>query len=187
MVWLMLLLRLCSAVVWLLAGTVATTIVGLGELQALCLGARNAWTAKKVDTGIGACLVPLSYIVGGMMLQGHDRTSVAFEWIAATFGVLLIATRWYLGRSYSVCEPTYERIVDQGPYRVVRHPIAALHLAMRFALLCAWPSWWNAYAVAICCCTAMIAIMLEERFLSQVSNYEEYATRVRWRIIPFVC
>ena len=79
------------------------------------------------------------------------------------------------------------RLVDTGPYRVVRHPMYSGLLPMAFGA----PLWLGSYAGAIAsivpCALLAIRIVFEERFLRrELPGYEEYGQRTRYRLIPGV-
>ena len=80
-----------------------------------------------------------------------------------------------------------QHVVDSGPYRIVRHPMYAAVIP-----LTAGPALWlGSYAAAIAATVpaALVAIriLFEEKFLRrELPGYEEYTTRTRFRLIPFV-
>jgi len=103
----------------------------------------------------------------------------------AGFGFRLAAIR-QLGRFYShkVRRAEGHEIIDQGPYRVVRHPaylgVIAAHLG--FALVFLNP--WSALAVAVLVIPAFVwRIHVEEPMLMQIPGYAEYA-RDHARLLP---
>jgi len=78
-------------------------------------------------------------------------------------------------------------VVDTGVYAVVRHPM----YAGGSLLLIGFPLWLESYAGALVACLAVATlvarIFLEERFLRrELPGYDAYASRVRYRLIPFV-
>jgi protein-S-isoprenylcysteine O-methyltransferase Ste14 len=79
------------------------------------------------------------------------------------------------------------RVIDTGVYGVVRHPMYAGALLAMFGL----PLWLESYTAAILESVPMVLLavrcVLEEKFLRQnLSGYEEYARRVRYRMVPYV-
>lgn len=84
-------------------------------------------------------------------------------------------------------EARHHRVIDTGPYAVVRHPMyvgAAL-------LLIGLPLWLRstagALAASIPILTLAVRIGIEERFLRrELAGYDAYTTRVRYRLIPGV-
>jgi len=80
-----------------------------------------------------------------------------------------------------------QRVVDTGPYRVVRHPM----YAGAALLLIGMPLWLGSTAGALLAALPIgllaFRIRIEERFLArELSGYEAYARRVRYRLVPFV-
>ena len=78
-------------------------------------------------------------------------------------------------------------VTDNGPYRIVRHPMyAGLPLVM------VGLSTWLGSAAAVIASVVPVAIMVvrilvEERMLrAQLAGYDAYASRVRWRLLPGV-
>jgi protein-S-isoprenylcysteine O-methyltransferase Ste14 len=104
---------------------------------------------------------------------------------AAGFCFRLAAIR-QLGRFYShkVRRAEGHEIIDQGPYRVVRHPaylgVIAAHLGFALVFLNAW----SALAVAILVIPAFVwRIHVEEPLLMQIPGYAHYA-RGHARLLP---
>jgi len=77
------------------------------------------------------------------------------------------------------------RLIDTGPYSIVRHPMYAGSIPLVLGL----PLWLESYAVALAgilvCIVMSIRIRIEESFLKRtLPGYEDYLRRVRWRLIP---
>ncbi|HVV65881.1 MAG TPA: isoprenylcysteine carboxylmethyltransferase family protein [Rhizomicrobium sp.] len=79
------------------------------------------------------------------------------------------------------------RVIDTGPYAIVRHPMyasAALYLVGIPLLL---GSWWGLLAVPAFMTGVSIRAAFEERLLArELPGYADYMTRVRWRLVPGV-
>ena len=79
------------------------------------------------------------------------------------------------------------RVVSDGPYAVVRHPMygGALLLIAGIPLLLG--SWWGlAMALIIVLLLAIRAVMEERTLMAELPGYSDYAARVRYRMIPMV-
>jgi protein-S-isoprenylcysteine O-methyltransferase Ste14 len=78
-------------------------------------------------------------------------------------------------------------VVDTGPYRVVRHPGYLASLVYMAGAALALGSVW---ALAISAAVGVVVIVrtaLEDRTLrTELKGYEEYASRVRYRLLPGV-
>jgi len=79
------------------------------------------------------------------------------------------------------------RVVSDGPYAVVRHPMygGALLLIAGIPLLLG--SWWGlVMALVIVLLLAVRAVMEERTLMAELPGYTDYAARVRYRFVPFI-
>jgi protein-S-isoprenylcysteine O-methyltransferase Ste14 len=78
-------------------------------------------------------------------------------------------------------------VATDGPYRIVRHPMyasVALYVPGTALLL---GSLWGAAAIVVIVAALAVRIGIEERTLrAGLPGYDEYAARVRWRLVPRV-
>ena len=81
-------------------------------------------------------------------------------------------------------EERHHTVVDSGPYGVVRHPMYLGHVGVIVGM-CLWlESYAAALAASVPIGILMLRIVLEERLLRQkLEGYDDYTTRVRWRLI----
>jgi len=99
-------------------------------------------------------------------------------------GLTLTCTGFiYLGRSIGVVAADRGLKVN-GPYRIVRHPIYFSHTVTLTGFLVANPSLLNAGILAAITLFQVLRIHAEERLLRKTTDYEAYARRVRWRLLP---
>lgn len=80
-----------------------------------------------------------------------------------------------------------QSVITTGPYAIVRHPMylgALLYIAGTSFVL---GSWWGLATIPLFALLLGIRIGIEERTLrAGLEGYEEYARRVRWRLIPLL-
>lgn len=89
----------------------------------------------------------------------------------------------YAGRTIEVEEG--QKVIDTGPYRWVRHPMYAGVILLMLASPLALDSWWALIPAALIIPTIVIRILDEEIALSsELSGYDDYRQRVRFRLIP---
>jgi protein-S-isoprenylcysteine O-methyltransferase Ste14 len=153
-------------------------------------------TSDKIVTGL-LVLLYFSWFVFMGLDAVRFKWSAVPPWLAApgALGVLLACYIAYLTfRENSFAVPVVkiqkeraQTVITTGPYRYVRHP---LYAGMIFYLLGApllFGSWWGLlWGLALLGLFA-IRILIEERALrEELQGYNEYAARVRFRLIPLV-
>src|SRR5579871_467962 len=149
------------------------------------------------DRLLGLFLIP--FVLARLSVAGLDAGR--FHWSNVPFGVQVIAfvvLAAFSGLAFSSMvvnrffSPTvriqHERghnLITTGPYRYIRHPGYA---AMIFTSLCSGPalgSWWAMLPIALYISLIVRRTALEDRFLCQeLKGYAEYASRVRYRLVP---
>jgi protein-S-isoprenylcysteine O-methyltransferase Ste14 len=82
-------------------------------------------------------------------------------------------------------EERNHRVIETGPYAVVRHPMYAGAIPLILGL----PLWLESYAAALAgllaCALISVRISFEEEFLTaRLPGYSDYMRKVRWRLIP---
>ena len=88
-------------------------------------------------------------------------------------GVVRIQT----DRGHSVC--------DSGPYRILRHPGYAGEILALAGVVLALSSWWTALPALVALVVTVLRTALEDRTLrSELPGYQQYAERVRYRLLP---
>jgi len=163
---------------------------------------RPAADAQKADRGSKAVVVVavnLGIALGFFAAFTVSRLSIQAHWRAVFFlGIAVwlsgILVRLYsvriLGRffTFDVAISQGQHIVEQGPYRWVRHPsyLGGLLAQIGFGLTL---TNWLAMILPVCCLAAAYAyrIPLEEQALVRGlgPGYSEYMRRT-WRLIPYV-
>jgi protein-S-isoprenylcysteine O-methyltransferase Ste14 len=79
------------------------------------------------------------------------------------------------------------RVIDTGPYRVVRHPGDAAALTIQMWSGLALGSWWSVAPAAVMSLLFIRRIVIEDRTLQdEFDGYKDYTQRVRYRVVPGV-
>jgi len=120
------------------------------------------------------------------------------EIIVSAIGLMLFAAGWWLMTAAMVenafAAPVVrhqaernQHVIDTGPYRFVRHPMYTSVIPFMIGMAL----WLRSYAAAILAILPIavltIRLLLEEKFLRrELPGYEQYTTRTRFRLIPFV-
>ncbi|MCL4490130.1 MAG: isoprenylcysteine carboxylmethyltransferase family protein [Chloroflexi bacterium] len=165
------------------------------EARSLDQTPSDAGTANLVGfafflTGLGLLAAPiLNYLrIGALPL------SSLFGWIGIAIALLGIALRWWafktLGEFYTrtLRVSTEQRIVRQGPYKLIRHPGYLASILIWLGAALATTNW---IAVVIAAVVLSLAyhsrIQAEESMLLSLRNeeYGEYRAHT-WKLIPFI-
>jgi len=143
----------------------------------------------------------LLLIFGGMGFMAADAarwrwSSMPLSAQCAGCGLLLAAVLfiYWVMRTNSFAAPVVkiqkdrgQAVITTGPYAIVRHPMyfgALFYLAGTSFVL---GSWWGLVTVPILALLFGIRIGIEEKTLrTGLEGYDDYARRVRWRLIPLI-
>ncbi|HEX2995567.1 MAG TPA: isoprenylcysteine carboxylmethyltransferase family protein, partial [Anaerolineales bacterium] len=117
-------------------------------------------------------------------------------WAISSLGLSLYLSSWIIiarvlrENAFASAAVRYQserkhRVIDTGPYRIVRHPMYAGAIPLFLGL----PLWLESYsatlAALLVCIIMVIRIRFEEKFLlRELPGYADYVRRVRWRLIP---
>lgn len=206
-----------AALVLLPAGTVAypgawvfVGLFGLGSLAIiLWLGkyspdllrermAPPLQRAQKPWDRIFLLLFMFAFLVW-LVLMGWDARRTGFAavppWLQAV-GALLIVTSmigvWWTFRENTFAAPVVkvqegQRVIDTGPYAIVRHPMYASALLNFIGTPLLLGSWLGlAFSILLILGIAWRAVQEERTLREELRGYEDYVSRVRYRFIPFV-
>lgn len=142
----------------------ATLVAPLAMYVLAALDARHGW----------------SDISGGPALAGF---------LLCTAGGLLtldamLANR-YFAATVRIQKDRGQRVVDAGPYAIVRHPGYVGMIAFDLGVPLALGSWWAAIPAGIAILLFLLRTALEDRLLrAELPGYTDYAARVHSRLVP---
>jgi protein-S-isoprenylcysteine O-methyltransferase Ste14 len=136
--------------------------------------------------------------LGLLIVPGLDRR---FGWSVIPVPVVLLgdlavvvgyAAIWrvFIENSHTAATVRVEqsqKLVDTGPYAIVRHPMYAAGLPLLSGMPLALGSWWALLIVAAMMPLLVWRLTDEERVLvAGLPGYADYRRRVRWRLVPGV-
>lgn len=153
---------------------------------------------EKQGTQKGVVAVMGLIFLGGFILAGLD---FRFGWSKVPLPVVIVASvlflvgyalyaevmreNAYLSRTIKVEEG--QTVISTGLYAVVRHPMYTASTVMFLALPLILGSWYALIPFALYPVIMVIRIRGEEKLLTaELSGYEEYRRKVRFRLIPFI-
>ena len=153
---------------------------------------------EKQGTQKGVVAVMGLVFFSGFILAGLD---FRFGWSKVPLPVVIVASvlflvgyalyaevmreNAYLSRTVKVEEG--QTVISTGLYAVVRHPMYTASTVMFLALPLILGSWYALIPFALYPVIMIVRIRGEEKLLTaELSGYEEYTRKVRYRLIPFV-
>jgi protein-S-isoprenylcysteine O-methyltransferase Ste14 len=139
--------------------------------------------------------------VGWLVLIGLDAKR--FHWSHVPFSVqmlglaLLVLATYIIGltfRENSYAAPVIKiqkerghQVVSTGPYAYVRHPMYAGAVLYIIGIPLLLGSWWGLAASILIIVLIGVRAVLEERTLAEeLEGYAQYASRVRYRLVPYL-
>jgi protein-S-isoprenylcysteine O-methyltransferase Ste14 len=143
-------------------------------------------------------LLMLGFVVW-LALMGWDAARTGFvavpPWLQAVGAagmVLYMTGTWWTFRENAFAAPVVkiqkgQEVVDSGPYAVVRHPMYASALLLFVGLPLLLGSWLGlTFSALFILGIAWRAVQEERTLRAELAGYNDYAERVRYRLIPGV-
>ena len=106
----------------------------------------------------------------GVLVFAHILSAICIATIGRSFGIL-IALR---------------KVRTHGIYGLVRHPMYAADILLRAGYIVSHLNLLTSVLFVVSSACYIYRAILEERFLKQTPEYQEYMKHVRYRFIPFV-
>jgi len=144
-------------------------------------------------------LVFIGVWCGWLVLMALDarrwHTSRVPAWLNALGGLLVVAgflATMLVFRENSFAAPVVrvqaergQRVVDTGPYAIVRHPMYASAVVYLVGMPLLLGSWLGLLVVPLMIAAMAPRAVMEERLLErELPGYAEYVRRVRYRLVP---
>jgi len=140
-----------------------------------------------IDRSIFRQFVALVAFFSGIAFVKHP-TDALLGWSQGIMFVAMVLgaiTLFNLGRSFGILIAV-RKVKTGGLYRVVRHPMYLTDILWRVGYLAGNLCWPNAAIFVASSACYVYRAMLEEKFLSQFPEYQEYKRKVRYRFVPGV-
>ena len=157
------------------------------------LNARETEKTQRGVVAVSGLLFMVGFIVSGLDYRyGWSHVADGIVMIAGLILLLSYALyaevmreNRYLSRSVEVQEN--QKVVDQGLYGIVRHPMYAATVFLFLSIPVVLGSWWSLACFLPYPFMIVLRISGEEKLLEkELKGYEAYKARVKYRIIPFI-
>lgn len=167
-----------------------------GQLNERSQVGQNTKSWDKAILGIYTLL-----LVGMLILAGLDAGQFGWApaapalqglgWVGGALAGFLVwwtvSVNTFLSRTVRIQEERNQRVINSGPYRRIRHPmyLGVIILILSIPLLLG--SLWALVPGGLIGVLFILRTVLEDRTLQQeLPGYEEYARRVRFRLLPWI-
>ena len=186
---------------WLFLGVLFVPMLAIGivliikspSLLEKRLNAKEKQGAQKGVVAVSALMFPIGFVLAG--LDFRFAWSSVSPWAAILaagfflFGYGMYAEvmreNAYLSRTVEVQEN--QKVVSTGLYGIVRHPMYLATLFMFLSMPIILGSLYAIIPFLLYPIAIVVRIAGEEKLLSEeLEGYEEYKTRVKYRLIPFI-
>jgi protein-S-isoprenylcysteine O-methyltransferase Ste14 len=127
------------------------------------------------DARFGWSLVSTPMIVIGYVL--FTLGFVASVWV--------YAVNKFAEPSVRIQSDRGQKVIDTGPYAIVRHPLYAAAVVLMVGTALALDSYWALAPTVVGTIVIIVRIVLEDCTLqNELDGYKAYACRVRYRLVP---
>lgn len=136
---------------------------------------------------------------GWMAFMGWDAARTGFTavplWLQVLGGLCILIEGlgvWWSFRENTFAAPVVklqenQKVIDTGPYAIVRHPMYASALFFMVGTPLLLGSWLGLlFSMLFILALAWRAVHEERTLCNELSGYKDYIARVRYRFIPFV-
>lgn len=178
---------------------VAVAIVLRTNPEVIVARGRRHKDTKRFDKICVVIYTPLAFVLP--LVAGFD--AVRFRWSSLPFATLYVgaalfvlgiaATAWamavnpFLEQTVRIQTDRGHRVITAGPYRYVRHPMYVGVILSNLAAPLLLGSVWAYVPAAATILLFIWRTALEDRTLrKELSGYEEYAQRTRFRLLPAI-
>ena len=156
----------------------------------------NARETESDQKKVTMAVFPI--FLAGYIIPGLDRrfgwsfvpkpvVIIAFAAALAGYALYAIVMRINSYASRTVNIQHSQKLIDNGPYRIVRHPMYTATILLFVFSPLALGSWFGFLVMCVYPFLLVMRVRNEEEVLARgLEGYVEYMGRVRWRIIPYI-
>jgi protein-S-isoprenylcysteine O-methyltransferase Ste14 len=135
------------------------------------------WTLSLIAVTAPLLVVPAA---ASTIIPSQIATALMFAGM-----IIQISAKAALWRSYGLI-PANRGVKTRGPYRFLRHPMYTGYTLIHIGFLLGFPSLQNFLLYLTTLLIEVARLLREELVLSEDPLYREYATCVRYRLLPGV-
>ena len=155
---------------------------------------QKPWDRVFIASAIPGFMLWLVLIALDARWFGWSAIPVAVQGLGGILVALCMVLLWFVFRSNGFAVPQVrllvergQRVVTEGPYRIVRHPMYAAFLLYFLGVPLLLGSWWALLPVPLFMAALAARAVAEERMLCQaLPGYGHYTRQVRFRLVPGV-
>lgn len=145
----------------------------------------QAMCSRPVDQFISLFAFCSGMPIIGSRLTGGTATVMVSGGVIIFSNLLAIACLLNLGKSFGILI-AYRELKDNGLYGIIRHPMYLSDILLRVGYVISHTDAFTVSIVVLGTLAYIYRAILEERFLSQQTDYAAYMKRVPYRFIPGV-
>ena len=163
------------------------------DLLAKRLDAKEKQAAQKGVQSLSGLVFIAGFVLAGLDFR-FSWSNVPLPAVIAASVIFLIGyglyaevmrENAYLSRTVKVEEG--QTVVSTGLYGIVRHPMYTASILMFLSIPLVMGSWYALIPFAFYPVLMVVRILDEEKLLTaELSGYEEYKRKVKYRLIPFI-
>lgn len=149
--------------------------------------------SQKTIQSMASVFFCLIYIIAGFDYRFRwSNISIYISLLANIFVILGFFIVFLVFKENSYTSAIIEvdkdqKVISTGMYAIVRHPMYSGAILMLVFSAVALGSYWALLSVIALTLTIIARLLHEEKFLSKnLSGYEEYCEKVKYRLIPFI-
>jgi protein-S-isoprenylcysteine O-methyltransferase Ste14 len=149
----------------------------------------------RILTSFLRVLLITAFVVAWLDNQGHWSRApwwvIVLGYVLLTGGMVgsfkVLSVNKFAERTVRIQRDRGQRVIDIGPYAVVRHPMYAAAFLILLGLALALGSFWAVIPTVLASLLLVVRTVLEDRTLqNELGGYKEYAARIRYRLVPGV-